>query len=102
MKVLSEEKSKLVAERNGWSLDYAKGNVEGETMLRSGKPLSMYALVGIDDYARGFRAGYFERQNADPKLAEGSGSQEWAPKSVRPDHVEGATSSTDFRQNVAR
>ena len=52
----------MLAEANGWSLDYAKGYVDGETFrLRSKKP-SGYVLIGIDEYSLGFRAGYYERQ----------------------------------------
>ena len=33
---------------------------------------SKYALVGIDEYCAGFRAGYFDRQNVDsPAAASG-------------------------------
>lgn len=63
VKVLSKEKCQVLAERNGWSLERAKGYVDGEICrLRSKKP-SKYALIGIDEYSLGFRAGYFERRN---------------------------------------
>lgn len=63
MKVVTMEKFKALAERNGWSLDHAKGYVDGESFRQRGKPPSKYALIGIDEYSQGFRAGYFERQN---------------------------------------
>ena len=62
MNELAREKIKVVAERNGWSLDHAKGYVDGETSRRRGKMPSRLTLVGIDEYCLGFRAGYFERQ----------------------------------------
>jgi len=62
MKVLSKEKFKVLAEANGWSLDYAKGYVDGETFRLRGKKPSNYVLIGIDEYCLGFRAGYYERQ----------------------------------------
>ena len=63
MKVLSTEKSKLLADQNDWPLDYARGYVDGETSRRLGAAPALYALVGIDEYCLGFRAGYFERQH---------------------------------------
>jgi hypothetical protein len=67
VKVLSKEKCQVVAERNGWSIERAKGYVDGEICrLRSKKP-SKYALVGIDEYSLGFRAAYYERHNEAPK-----------------------------------
>lgn len=63
MNVLSREKVKVVAENNGWSLDHAKGFVDGETWRRRGKTPSKLTLVGFDEYCLGFRAGYFERQH---------------------------------------
>ena len=65
MKVLSKEKSKVLATRNGWSLAKAEGYIDGETFRRRGKTPSMYAQVGIDEYCLGFRASYYERQNRD-------------------------------------
>ena len=64
MKVLSREKFKVVAEENGWSITRAQGYVDGEISRRRGKSPSKYALIGIDEYCLGFRAGYFERQHA--------------------------------------
>ena len=62
VKVLSKEKCQVLADRNGWSIERAKGYVDGETCrLRSKKP-SKYALIGIDEYSLGFRAGYYERR----------------------------------------
>jgi hypothetical protein len=63
MKVLSTEKSKLLAEQNGWSLDHARGFVDGETCRRLGKTPARAAVIGIDEYSLGFRAGYFERED---------------------------------------
>ena len=61
MKRLSEEKLKMLAEKYGWSIARAKGYVAGETCRRSDTVPSTYALVGIDDYCLGFRAGFFVR-----------------------------------------
>ena len=63
MKVLSKEKSKVLATRNGWSLAQAEGYIDGETFRRRGKAPSMYVQIGIDEYCLGFRASYYERQN---------------------------------------
>jgi hypothetical protein len=69
MKVQSKEKFKVLAEANGWSLDYARGYVDGETSRLRGKSLSKYVLVGIDEYCLGFRAGYYERQKPASKVS---------------------------------
>ena len=66
MKDLYEEKVKVVAERNGWSLTHAKGYVDGDRTRRRGAAPSKYAQVGIDEYCLGFRAGYFERKKPEP------------------------------------
>jgi len=63
MKVLSKEKSKVLAGINGWSHDHAKGYVDGEICRRRGTMPSKYAQIGIDEYCLGFRAGYYERKN---------------------------------------
>ena len=68
MKVLANERSKQLAEQNGWTLAFAQGNVDGESCRRLGKAPALHALVGIDEYSLGFRAGYFERQNLDSRV----------------------------------
>jgi hypothetical protein len=65
MKVLSTERSKRLAEQNGWSPAFAQGHVDGEAARRLGNPPTVHARVGIDEYSLGFRAGYFERQHVD-------------------------------------
>jgi hypothetical protein len=63
VRVLTKEKCQAVAERNGWSMERAKGFVDGETCRLRGRKPSKYALVGIDEYSLGFRAGYYDRRN---------------------------------------
>jgi len=59
MRFLSKEKSKVLAEQNGWTLARAEGYVDGERSRRRGTVPSRYILIGIDDYCLGFRAAYF-------------------------------------------
>lgn len=58
-----EDTSEHVADRNGWSLVKAEGYLHGVTLRQSGKLPSSYLQVGIDEYCRGFRAGYYERHD---------------------------------------
>ena len=64
MKLLSEEKLKVLAQRHGWSIARAQGFVEGETCRQRAGVVSIYRLVGMDDFAMGFRDGYFLRESA--------------------------------------
>src|SRR5260221_14456124 len=61
-KVASAKKLKLASDRHGCSIAYAQGYLEGEVQCARGEPASQYARVGIDDFAVGFRAGYFLRK----------------------------------------
>jgi len=81
--MISSERSRQLAEQNGWSLAFAQGNVDGELHRRLGTPLAPHARVGIDQYSLGFRAGYFGRQNVDaragfsaPAIRDGAGHTE--------------------------
>jgi hypothetical protein len=56
------EKFTVEAEEKDWSVARAQGYMEGVSSRRRGKSPSKYALVGIDEYCLGFRAGYFERR----------------------------------------
>ena len=67
MRVLAKEKSKVLAQRNGWSPAYAEGYVEGERYRRLGLDQSTYLRVGIDEYCLGFRAGYYDRMYPDSR-----------------------------------
>ena len=80
MRVLSEEKIKVLADRNGWSQALSRGYLDGQTLRRRGDAPSKYALVGIDEYCLGFRAGYYGRQLRDASRDEsrqGSPLMQW-------------------------
>ncbi len=42
---------------------YASGVADGQSARAGGSALTLYLQVGIDDYARGFRAGFFGQPN---------------------------------------
>jgi len=46
-------------ENEGPSDPYASGVTDGHSARTEGGALTLYLQVGIDDYARGFRAGFF-------------------------------------------
>jgi hypothetical protein len=62
MKIVSKEQIKVMAETNGWSFAHAEGFTDGEAYRKSGTAPSAYVQIGIDEYSKGFRAGYYERQ----------------------------------------
>ncbi len=62
MNVITREKFKVLADLNGWSLEHARGFVDGETTRKRRQTPSVFALNGIDEYCLGFRAGFFERR----------------------------------------
>ena len=68
--VAFREKSRVLAEQNGWSLTTAKGHVDGETFRRRRKEPPLHILVGIDDYSEAFRAGYFDRPLSKHTLSD--------------------------------
>lgn len=66
VKVLSKEKIKVLAERKGWTIAHAEGYVDGDHSRKRGLVPSKFLMVGIDDYCRGFRAGYFAVDRKQP------------------------------------
>jgi len=58
---LFEEKYTALSEQYGWPLAFSEGYVNGEADRWRGTSLSSYVMAGIDQYALGFRAGYFGR-----------------------------------------
>ena len=73
MKILSKEKSKVLAKRNGWSLARAEGFVDGQRCRRLGIRPSTYVQVGIDEFCLGFREGFYKREFPVPRQQQGRG-----------------------------
>ncbi|MCC6165087.1 MAG: hypothetical protein IT182_17205 [Acidobacteria bacterium] len=61
-------KLKQNAQDNGWSAAFANGFTEGQASRQRNDALTAYLRVGIDDYAKGFRTGYFARPTNAPVL----------------------------------
>ena len=72
---LSKEKYTALSEQNGWSIAFAEGFVSGQIERRRGNSPSSYLIVGADDYALGFRAGYFDRLNLNRGTADSASSK---------------------------
>ncbi len=66
---LSQEKAAMLAEQMNWPLAFAEGYIAGQSERWRGNPLSSYVTVGTDHFARGFRAGYFERPTPERDLS---------------------------------
>lgn len=80
MTLLSKKKLRLLADRHGWSISRAEGYIKGESARRRGEIPSTYSMVGIDDYALGFRAGYFVRESPRSRSERTNGAD---PKYLR-------------------
>ena len=63
MSDLLKKKKDKFAQEMAWTLERADGYVEGERYRRRGLALSAYHTVGIDEYALGFRTGYYKRDD---------------------------------------
>ena len=83
MRDLPKEKFKVLAAMYDWSLDYAKGYVDGEISRLRGRKASEHALIGIDEYCLGFRTGYFDRQNPNSTRAGSRDTAERFPPLVQ-------------------
>jgi hypothetical protein len=47
-----------------WTSAFAHGFTDGQAARSGNQPLSAYVRVGIDDYARGYRQGFYNRTAA--------------------------------------
>jgi len=63
------EKVTVLTFDNGWSSAFASGFADGRAARERRQPLSAYVRVGIDDYAKGFRQGFFTRMSAGARSA---------------------------------
>jgi hypothetical protein len=71
---LSEEKLRILVEMLGWSRARARGYVKGEAARRCGEIPPPHSIVGIDEYALGYRAGYFVRESTRFQSEETKGA----------------------------
>jgi hypothetical protein len=61
-------KAKKLAKKTGCTLAWAEGYIEGEMHRRHGIALSPYQRVGIDEHAKGLRAGFFQQALSGEKV----------------------------------
>ena len=54
---------------------YDNGFFDGQSARAVGGSLTLYLQIGIDDYARGFRAGFFDRARLDGSADKHSASR---------------------------
>ena len=59
---------RLVKNEGGRSTAFADGFIEGQCSRARNEEPSPYHDIGMDDYAKGFRAGFFNRM-APPRAA---------------------------------
>jgi hypothetical protein len=57
------EKIRTLEIDNGWTSAFANGFTDGQAARDRQQALSAYVRVGIDDYAKGFRQGFFDRSS---------------------------------------
>ena len=62
---LAREKATALSERTSWPMAFAEGYIAGQSASWRGHPPSSYIMVGMDHFARGFRAGYFKRSTEE-------------------------------------
>ena len=66
MKQVFTEKSQALVEEMGWTMRRAEGYVDGETYRRRGLEISTYHKIALDEYAQGFRTGYYKEAHSLP------------------------------------
>ena len=64
----SSERSKALALQNGWSLLFANGYADGEATRSRKTAVPVYISVARDEYAEGFRAGFYGRVSSRPAV----------------------------------
>jgi len=70
MKVSSKKEIKVLAQ-NGWTFARAEGYVDGQTSRKHGKVPPTYLAIRVDEYCRGFWAGYFATDRKIPSANDG-------------------------------
>ena len=61
----------VLAEQNGWTFARAEGYVDGQTSRKHGTVPPTYLAIRVDEYCRGFWAGYFTTDRKIPSPTTG-------------------------------
>ncbi|MGD2141436.1 MAG: hypothetical protein PVH25_13645 [Burkholderiales bacterium] len=61
MKDFGNDKSKQLAEEMGWTKERAEGYIDGETCGMRGREINFQQKMGMDEYSKGFRTGYYKQ-----------------------------------------
>ena len=67
MKQVYTEKSQALVNELGWTRERAMGYVDGENYQRLGLVISTYHKIAMDEYAQGFRTGYYKQAYSIPQ-----------------------------------
>lgn len=63
----THDSSTTLADETGQTPDFKHGYVHGERSRQLNEVPPRYLILGIDDYAFGFRAGYFANVRSSPR-----------------------------------
>lgn len=66
MKQVCTGKSQALVEEMGWTRERAEGYVDGETYQQRGLVISTYHKIAMEEYAQGFRTGYYKQAYSLP------------------------------------
>jgi hypothetical protein len=58
MKATSNDESRHLAAKNGWSREFAEGYADGRAARQRGTQSPKFPLGNLDEYRQGFLAGY--------------------------------------------
>lgn len=61
------EKIRNAETDKSWTAAFANGFSDGQAARDRNQPLRPYVRVGIDDYARGYRQGFFARSSSSAR-----------------------------------
>ena len=55
------DRSKQLAEEMGWTKERAEGYIDGEICGLRGREINFQQRMGMDEYSKGFRTGYYKQ-----------------------------------------
>ena len=61
MNDFSIDRSKQLATEMGWTKERAEGYIDGEICGLRGREINFQQRMGMDEYSKGFRTGYYKQ-----------------------------------------